>query len=434
MVTFFPGVLVGFQWHAWGLTLMQVVMATLAACALLIFYALSAAHLGARSGQTYSVLARTVFGRWGARLISVNLVWMFIVWYGLTALFSADAIIGIYRLDISAAWLAALIAVAMAFNNFFGFSGVANFARWLAAPVLLLWVGYSFCLGASQCGQEVLFQAPERSFWSALTLVSAFTIGTATWGNEPDYWRYGQPRVAYSAVPIVIALLIGQVIFPTTGWLLSHISGISSYAEATAFMNSYSFGGLPLLAAAVLTISYFAINDSNLYGSTNAVENLYKTPHRRTVLLLAVAGAFTAACLSLTGTAYALEKIAALNCIVMCTPTVILIAEWLLGTRILRARAYFQHIPDFSELPAIRYPALLALVCGLGVGLFTSGVLPATEAWHVGVAPLQAWLTSIAVYVPLRIMEWRNEKKQPELPGVLEPASRSQPLKTAAGR
>ncbi len=54
-----------------------------------------------------------------------------------------------------------------------------------------------------------------------------------------------------------------------------------------------------------------------------------------------------------------------------------------------------------------RWPATIALLAGITVGIATSGVVPGTANWNVGICSVQAWLTSLIIYVPLRLIEYR---------------------------
>lgn len=408
MVTSFPSVLVGFQWYKDGFSLGQVLSCTLLSCLLLLAYTLPASQLGARTGQSYTVLSRSVFGRLGAQIVSFNLVWIFVAWYGLAALFLAEGLAGLVKLPLPLMWMSALFAILMACNNFFGFKGVANFARYVAAPVLIIWVGYTFIKTLGVCPSTVLHEPAVKSFASALTSISGFVIGFAVWGNEADYWRFGKPKTSASAVPLVIALAIGQFIFPATGWMVARSTGITEYAAATAFMNEYSFGGYAILGALVLFASYFAVNDSNLFGSVQACAQLKNLPPRLWVTILATVGTLMAAWLSVSGAAKSLESMASLNCVFLPTATVIMLCEWFLWQRVFKKSARFcARVPESHELPTLRWPAICALVAGLFVGVVTAGVIPGLESLHVGICSVQAWLASIIVYVPMRLLEER---------------------------
>ena len=416
MVTSFPTVLIGFEWHRQGISLSQVVICSITSCLILLAYAVPASQLGARTGLGFCALSRVVFGRWGTLLITANLLWMFITFYGMTAVLMAEAVNSFLHLDISILWMAIGFAFLMAFNNFFGFSGVANFARFFAAPALIAWVGYTFFKAA--VASDVLSGVASnpqsiphpQSIMYALTTTSSFIIGFAVWGNEMDYWRFSKVGSLKAALALAAALLIGLVIFPVAGWLVAHSSGITDSAAATSFMNSYSFGGLAIIGLIVLFAAYFASNDSNLFGTTAAFKSIWSIKPRLAVSLLALCGAITAAFLSTTDSIKALEVIAALNCVVMPTPTVIMLTEWFLRSKVFGRSMNFSSVPDFSDLPAFRlafhWPALIALLSGLTVGIATSGLISSLEYLHIGICPLQAWLTSMVVYAILRKREY----------------------------
>jgi purine-cytosine permease-like protein len=409
MVTAFPTVLIGFEWYKKGISLSQVVICSIISCMVLLAYAIPASQLGARSGLGFCALSRLVFGRWGTRLVTTNLLFVFLAFYGITAVWMAQAVNSFLHVSISVLWMAVAFAFLMAFNNFFGFSGVANFARFFAAPALIGWVGYTFLKAAASSSPTILMEPSHQSMMYALTTTSSFIIGFAVWGNETDYWKFSQPSSLKSAIPLAIALLVGQVIFPVSGWLVAHGSGITDYAVATTFMGNYSFGVFAVLGLIVLAASYFAANDSTLFGLAAAVESIRPIRHRSVVTILSIIGAIIAAFLSVTDSGQALETIAALNCVIMPTPTVIMMTEWFLRNKLFGNSMDFSNVPDFAELPAFRWPAIIALLSGLAIGVLTSGLIPGLDYFHVGICSVQAWLTSMIVYAVLRQLEYVKE-------------------------
>jgi len=410
MVTAFPTVMIGFEWFKKGLTMPQLLSCTALSCLMLLIYSIPATQLGARSGLSYTALSRTVFGRFGSRLITFNLIWLFTGVYGLMALYMAESLVGLFHWAVPVSILAAVMAVVMAANNFFGFKGVANFARYFAAPALVGWVMYTFFKASSHCSFALMTQAPHVPFSTALTTISSFVIGFAVWGNEMDYWRFSRPKVAASAFPLAGALILGQIMFPAAGWMVAKVSGVTEYGAATSLMNDYSFGGLAIAAAIVLGASYFASNDSNLFGCVQACENLKQINHRTWALIVALVGAVCAAMLSILGVAKSMELFTSLNCVIMPTPTVIMMAEWLLISRVFKSGSISsQRVPPFAELPPLRAAATFSLLFGIVVGLVTAGVLPGTEKFTIGVSSVQAWIAAFAVYIPLRLLEHKRE-------------------------
>lgn len=399
MVTGFPTVLAGFAWFKDGLSLTQVITYALISCGVMLLYSIPACLLGAKTGLTYALLSRKVFGSWGSRLVSFNLVWIALCWYGLTAVFLAEGLKGIYNFSVPTGILAAGLAILMAFNNFFGFSGVANFARYAAGPILILWVGYTFIKASIGCPAAVWSEPGHVTSAHALTMISSFIIGYASWGNEADYWRFGKAKTSGIAIPLTVALSIGQILFPVTGWMMARITGVTEYAAATHLMDQYAFCGVSLIAATVLVVCYFAVNDSCLYGAINSLENIKVMSRKKVVFFLAIIGALAAYVLA--GVTKNFEEVASLSCIFLPSATVIILAEHFIQTCIYKRAQELTHVPAFEELPIVRWNAVIAMTLGCIVGVCTAGIIPGLEAANVGVPALQAWIVCGLSYFAL---------------------------------
>lgn len=400
MVTGFPTVLAGFAWFKAGLSLQQMILCALLSCLIVLLYAVPAAVLGAKSGLTYALLTRNTFGRWGSRLVSVNFLWIAMAWYALAADFLAVGLKGLFHFDFPTWAMGAGFAVLMAINNFFGFTGIANFARYLAGPMLIVWVGYTFMKAAANCPPQIWNTAAQVDFPTALALVSSFVIGYAVWGNEADFWRYGKPNAVLVMIPMAVSLCLGQILFPITGWMLAYMFKITEVGAATDLMNQYAFGGMSVSAGAALAVSYFAINDSGLYGQINTVENLKQLPRKYVVAALAVVTAIIAA--AIADRAHAFEEIASLSSVFLPCATIVVMTELLFLNRTFKVKQSITAVPSFASLPAIKWPACLALVAGYAVGLLASGRIPGTAALHVGVPSLVAWLTCALTFAIAR--------------------------------
>jgi cytosine permease len=371
----------------------------------LLAYSVPAAWLGVRSGLTYALLTRQTFGLVGTWIVSFNAIWLMSAWYALDSVLLADALKGLFSVNWSIPIFAAILSFVMAINNYFGFKGVANFARYFAAPLLVLWVAYTVCKVAPSITPTIMSAPGKVPFPTALTLVSSFVIGFAVWGNEPDYWRYGKANRTHVFWSLAVSLMLGEIIFPAAGWMVAHLSGITDYIAATNFMNDYSFGGIAIFAALVLIANYFAANDSNMYGMINAVENLKKMPHRTAVFVLATASSIFAYCLALAGSSKSLESIASLNCIVIPVMTVIMLVEEFVVKRHYALTEDISRVIPLGELPRIRWPAFIAANVGLIFGILTSGIIPGLESWYVGICSVQSWLVAGVLYYALRAFE-----------------------------
>jgi purine-cytosine permease-like protein len=404
MVASFPAVIAGFEWYKQGISLPQLIFCSAISVLLLLFYSVPACELGARTGLGYCALGQAVFGRWGSIFLTVNLLWIFVAWYALTAVFMAQAVVNLFHWQISLVLLSVIFAFLMAVNNFFGFTGVSNFARFMAAPVLIIWVGFILWKALHEPAIATpIVDLPRPGMMYALSIISSFIIGFAVWGNEQDYWRYSKPGIWRSAIPLLLSIAIGQIIFPLAGWFIARASGAVDYSSTLSFMSTYCFGGMAIIGLLILIADYFSTNDSSLFGCAAAIETSLPLNHALSVGIFTVLGAVIAALLAITDMSQTFSTLVSLNCIVLPTPTIIMIVEWWLQKNIFNRSTPFEQLNNPEQLPAVQMPAIIALVAGLFVGIISSGLIPAFEFCQIGISSLNAWLTAIIVYLPLRI-------------------------------
>lgn len=405
MVTGFPSLLIGFEWYRQRFSFLDVVAGVLISTAIVLAYYIPICVISANTGLSFKHLCLRVFGSTGSRVLLAPLVFIFLGWYSVCALLMSDAVCGMFGLKHLFPLLSIVFSFAMAFNNFFGFKGVANFAKYFAGPVLIAWILYSFIKIAPAVPAAMLMKSSGGLIsTTALASIASFTIGFAIWGNEADYWRHSKPKVIPISISLATALLFGEIIFPITGWLIAFKTGIADSAAATSFMNQFSFGGFALMATFVLGANYFAANDSNLYALTHACEDVLKLPHKTLVFCVAVICALSAYLLAKIGAASALEHICALNCVILPVATVLVAAEWF----VFKGMAWRYPAGDTRT----RVPALVSFFAGAALGIATSGALPGLESLRVGLAPIQAWAFALALYVPWRLMEEKQRRER----------------------
>ena len=137
----------------------------------------------------------------------------------------------------------------------------------------------------------------------------------------------------------------------------------------------------------------------------NAVTSLKPLRHRSACAALAVICAIAAAWLSTAGIMKSLETVVSLNSVFLPTVTIIMIAEFFVVRRMVGLPVDFSAVASLSGVPQMKWPAFIALMVAYAVGIATAGVIPGTEALHVGICSVQAWLVAAALYVPLRLVE-----------------------------
>jgi purine-cytosine permease-like protein len=416
MVTGFPSMLIGFEWFKAGISFTHIVASVLLSCSAVLIYSIPVCTLAAQTGLSFKHLSKHVFGEAGNRFLVPFLLFVFLGWYTVCSLLMADVICGLFQLKDCLPVMASIFALLMGINNLFGFKGVANFAKYFAAPILICWVLFSLYKVAPTISPALLADNGKTKLAIDFATISSFIIGFAVWGNEADYWRHGKPGAAPVALALALALTIGEVLFPITGWLIAAKTGITQTAQATNFLNQFSFGGMSWLATVVIGANYFAANDSNLYAIKHAIEDFihHKIDGSKKTTMLAVAlGAVAAFFMARLGAANALEKICAINCLILPTATMLIVSEWLL---IGRGQWLQDTTGGFAEESPVndqrlRTPALVALAIGIAVGLSTSGMLPGFGP-AIGSPALQAWIVAILVYAPWRVFEQRRSQAE----------------------
>ncbi len=311
------------------------------------------------------------------------------------------------------ALLAFVFSFAMAFNNFFGFKGVANFAKFIGGPAVICWIVYMFARVAPdipQClHQQVATVASPLVFFGVAQSIVGFVI----WGNEADYWRNSTSNKGHVGFSLTAALIVGAVIFPLTGWLVGARTGITDAIAATDYLNKCSFGGAGIIALLFLAAQYFAANDSNLYAFAHGVESFTKMTHKKVVFVLAILAGILAAGLALSGTQSALEAVCALNGVILPTASLIVMAECLV---IRRGKLALN-----DQIPTAGKSAVIAWTAGMFLGIVTSGIIPGTKVMNVGVPILEAWILALCLYIPLRKMELAANKSESRQ-SVVQPA------------
>src|SRR5919197_4933608 len=206
----FTYLFLGFQYHDSGYGLGKAVAAGAIGAFCYLCYALPASYLGSRTGQTHSLLTRSIFGRVGSVLVSLLLNGVAAGWTAFAFNLLAVMYDGLFRWG-HIVLIGVLLSIVGIFNNLFGFTGITAFARYLVAPVMIVWILYLVIKGLTDIPGDVLSASPPVGDLGPLSFLSgvSLAIGSVMWGNEPDTWRWGKPRFFWPALPYVIALAVG---------------------------------------------------------------------------------------------------------------------------------------------------------------------------------------------------------------------------------
>jgi purine-cytosine permease-like protein len=259
----------GYLARSQGLSLGEMILAGFLGALVIFLYGSLASNLGTVTGQTHTLLTRTIFGRAGSGFVSVLLIIMGMGWYGFQAFFLALILQGLFGFsDNTVLILSAVFGFVMIANNLFGFRGVAAYARYVAAPLLLLWGFYALIKGFVTVPGGTLFAAPSvTEITITVPVVMGLLIGGMAWGNEPDIFRYSKPGFPWNLPTLLFGYMVGGIVFPVAGYLMAMLSNTSDFGAVMKYFVDFSLFGLVALGVVVFFINQFALNDGNLYES-----------------------------------------------------------------------------------------------------------------------------------------------------------------------
>jgi purine-cytosine permease-like protein len=396
----FSYLFIGTQIHDAGFSLLGCVGVTLLGAAIYFVYAIFAAYLGSRTGQTHALLTRSVFGVSGSQLVSVFLIFGALGWTGFQAGLMVQIWNGLYGWSGVEA-LTIVFAAVMVFNNLFGFTGISVFARYVVTPLVILWVAYMVIKGLSSGSH--LGAHPKNvlalNFWQ----ITGVIVGSAMWGNEPDIWRYGKPKFWWPAPAYAFALCGSMLLFAVGGWMMAEFAGSSSFGTVVKYTTHYSLFGLLPLAFILATISQFAINDGNYYEAINAVQNMFGGWRRwkRLYSCLICAGiSALAGYLVNYAVTDGFEKVAAFLAISVPCATVIMCVDHFLLPRMFGISRSLLKVPSWGQTGFANWPAIVSLAISVAFGAYATGIMPGENAnRYWGPATLIAWTMAGLLYV-----------------------------------
>lgn len=400
----FSFLFLGFEMHEHGQSLARTIGIVVLGGGIFLGYALFAAYLGSRTGQTHALLTRSIFGVAGSVLVSLFVLVAPLGWVAFQAHLLVRIWDGLYGWG-SLLTLTVVLSGAMVINSLLGFTGIAAFARYVVTPLLVVWILY-LVAKVLLTDRDELGGTPEDTlgglgFWALVGVV----IGVCTWGNEPDVFRYGAPRFWWSLGAYGFGLAFGLVPFAAGGWMMASLAGTDEFGQLVRFTTEYSLFGAFWLAWILATIGQIALNDGNYYESINGGQNLVggwpRWRRAHTCLVAAGIGAFAGWWVNfhvLDGFFYVANFLA----ITVPCATVIMVIDHFALPRLLGVSRPLTVVPSWGDAGRINVPAFVALVAAIGFGGYATHLftfLGESPERYWGPAPLEAWLLAGALYL-----------------------------------
>lgn len=423
----FGFLLLGFTIHDGGWRLLPTVGILALSSAIYIAYATVGGFIGSRTGQTHSLLTRSIFGVAGSWIVSALTAISLLGWAGFQANFTAQIWDGLYG------WghilvIGLVLAGVMIINNVLGFTGISVFARYLVTPFFIAWILYTVIKGLTE-GSGILGATPHSTAPMTFMAAVGLSIGFYVWGNEPDIWRYGKPQFAWPIPPYIFAFVFGPVLFGIGGWIMAELSTSHDFGPSLQAITHYSLFGALWLAFIISVLGQVSINDGNYYAAINAGQNIIggwsKWKRIYTCLIMAGLGVLAAYIIPYVIT-NGFERLAAFISVTLPCATIIMAVDHFVLPRAIRVSRPLTRVPAWSETALFNWPALIALAGSVAFGAYGTGLfsfagedpatywgLPAPEAWA-----LAAGLYVAGAYVA-KAVAGRNVRKVMGFPSYL---------------
>jgi purine-cytosine permease-like protein len=129
--------------------------------------------------------------------------------------------------------ISVLLAVLGIVNNLFGFTGITAFARYLVAPVMIVWMLYLVVKGVTDLPSSVWTTGPAGGATVPLLTGVGIAIGSVMWGNELQNGFFTVAGWSAIAVPsTTVVMCADQFVLPRLGGARRPTDTVPSWRDA----------------------------------------------------------------------------------------------------------------------------------------------------------------------------------------------------------
>jgi len=250
-------------------------------------------YIGAKTGFSTPLIANFSFGRIGAIIISLSIALSLIGWFGVQAAFFARTIQFYFKTDFPLPFFSFLCGIVMMIPAIFGIRGLSVLS-WMASPfmiIIFLWglikIGFHF-LPSETLVSLALNHKPDPyplTLGAAASIVAGgFIVGAIT---SADIFRYARPRMKDIFLAATVAMLVSAFLH-LVGSVLAMNTGVY-HERLPELVIDNQYLGLGFVGFLVLLLAQWTTNDSNIYSSVLALNNIFRT--KRWIVTIG-AGAF----------------------------------------------------------------------------------------------------------------------------------------------
>ncbi|MCK4337053.1 MAG: cytosine permease [Candidatus Aminicenantes bacterium] len=237
-------------------------------------------YIGAKTGFSTPLIANFSFGRIGAILISLSIAFSLMGWFGVQAAFFARTVQFYFGLQISLPLFSFLCGLVMMIPAIFGIRGLSVLS-WIASPfmiIIFIWgiikMGFHFLPAGTLTSLAAAHQPdpyPATIGAAASIVAGGFIVGATT---SADIFRYARPRIKDIYLAAGVAMIVSAFLH-FVGSFLAMNTGVYHERLPELIIGS-QYLGLGFIGFLVLMLAQWTTNDSNLYSSVLALNNIFR--------------------------------------------------------------------------------------------------------------------------------------------------------------
>lgn len=338
-------------------------------------------YMGAKTGRSSSVIARSSFGAFQAKLI-VGLT-IFVVslgWWALQTAVAGNAISAMLGIDYQHNWTAwALVTVVcgllFALPSIIGYNSM-KWTDYIAVPAGLVLIIGGIYFAMRNIGWDTIIHwspTPTMTIFAAISLVIGANV--SQWVIASDYTRYAKPTWRDNWIIPSGIVLVGLPLFI--------VGAIMAVGVGDADIVNVMMGlGFPVWGFLILWFATWTSQLVNNYSMGLALANIFNVNSGKGRALLTLLGTILAIIVALMGILDYFMDFLYLTALLYPAVAGVMMADF-----------FFIRKQQWEDTSGWNWMATIALVAGIAIGYVTQYMYP------FGLPAVQSLLVSIIVYL-----------------------------------
>ena len=370
----------------------SILMSYLLGELILIVVMVLTGYVGAKTGLSTPLIANRSFGRIGALIVSLSIALSLIGWFGVQAAFFARTVQFYFGIHFPLPLFSFLCGILMMVPAIFGIRGLSALS-WVASPfMIIIFLVGMIKMGLNFLPAETLIALakahqpdpyPLTIGMASSIVAGGFIVGATT---SADIFRYARPRKKDIFAAAALAMFVSAFLH-LVGSIFAMNTGVYHENLPELIIGS-QYLGLGFIGFIVLLLAQWTTNDSNLYSSVLALNNIFRIKRWKMTL---IAGFFASAFAAL-GILERLELF-----LILLTVSIGPIAGIFICDFYFLKKLNKNSIPQKTSLRT-NIKALTAYILSVLIGWITSGHPVTIQVFPFSVFAFNGILSSIVIY------------------------------------